>query len=377
VFRRLRYGIELRRAGRRHGHILPAERTWVHPSELPGSFEHVVLPPPRPIVARRFQLLVASAASMLLATGGVLLGISATAPAGATVGPHIATTLAGLPSADQAAARTMLSIVIYEGEHVGTATAMVLPPGNLAVTTTPIPAHASVESWSMGHGWMSLQIVGSDRPLGVTVLRFPQSRAMHSTPIAPLQPAVATGGGPTTLTSLAAIPGATSPVEFEYAPTFLSAVETPVAIGRSHVVSTTGRSLAGVISGTVVLDAQGRAVAASVPTLGPSSFVSATFLQLLSQRIVLGDAGDHGWLQVTGADTPSGVALIASVARHGNAFRKLFAGDQILAINSVPVRTMFDVDSILYTTSPREPVLLTVLHDNVERAVTVVLSASP
>jgi hypothetical protein len=224
---------------------------------------------------------------------------------------------------------------------------------------------------------MSLVIVGSDRPLGVTVLRFPQSRSMPSTPIAALQPAVVTSGGPTTLTSLAAIPGATSPVEFEYAPTFLSAVETPVAIGRSHVVTTTGRSLAGVISGTVVLDAQGRAVAASVPTLGPSSFVSATFLQLLAQRIVLGDARGHGWLQVIGADTPSGVALVASVTPDGNAVGRLFPGDQILAINSTPVSTMFDVDSILYTTSPKKPVQLTVLQGGVEHVVTVVLSASP
>ncbi len=349
----------------------------MHPSELPGSFEHVVLPPPRPIVARRFQVAVASAASMLLATGGILLGLSATAPAGATVGPRIAATAAALPAADRAAARTMLAIVIYEGEHVGTATAMVLPPGNLAVTTTPIPAHASVESWSPGHGWTALQVVGSDQPLGVTVLRFTQSRAMDPTPIAPLQPAVATSGGPTSLTSLAAIPGATTPVEFEYAPTFLSAVETPVAIGRSHVVTTTGQSLAGEISGTVVLDAQGRAVAASVPTLGPSSFVSATFLRLLAQRIVLGDARGHGWLQVTGANTPSGVALVATVAPRGNAVGRLFPGDQILAINSTPVSTMFDVDSILYTTSPRKPVLLTVLRANVEHVVTVVLAASP
>jgi putative serine protease PepD len=374
MFRRLRYHFETRGA-RRHGtSIPPADRPWIHPSELPGTFEFASVPPPRPVVARSFQVVVAAMASALLAGGGLLLAVSATAPAGASVGPHVAATIASLPSSDRGAARSMLSIVIYEDQHVGTATAMVLPPGDLAVTTTPIPAGATVEGLGQNNRWMSLTIVGAIRQLGVTVLRLPVS--MPVTPLAPLAPSVATGGTPTSLTALAVIPGATSRVQFEYASAYLSAAETPVVVGRSLIVTAQGESLAGVISGTVVVNGAGQAVAASLPTLGENSFVPASFLELLAQRIALGDASDHGWLQLVGADTPSGAALVVSVVEHGDA-ASVRPGDLIVAIDSVPVNSMADIDSFLYTSSPGERVSLTLQRAGRLTGVDVRLAASP
>jgi S1-C subfamily serine protease len=320
-------------------------------------------------------VVVASAASALLTAGGVLLAVSATAPAGATVGPHVASSIASLPASDRGAAGAMLALVIYEDQHVGTATAMVLPPGDLAVTTTPIPLGATVEGWSPGHRWMSLTIAGANRQLGVTVLRLPREVAI--TPTAPLAPAVETGGDPTTLTALAAIPGATSAVEFEYAPAYLSATETPAKVGSGEIATTRGESLSGVISGTIVLDGFGRAVAASVPTLGSSSYVSANFLELLSQRIVDGDASNHGWLQLVGANTPSGDALVVSVTRHGVSSGVVRSGDLIVAVDSVRVNSMADIGSFLYTSTPGERAILTLIRAGRTLEVNVRLAASP
>jgi S1-C subfamily serine protease len=371
----MRYYLEMRGASPRGTSKLPADRTWVHPSELPASFEAAVVPPPRPAVARRLKVAVASSAASLLAAGGVLLAVSATAPAGATVGPHVAASISALPDGDQDAAGAMLALVIYEDQHVGTATAMVLPPGDLAVTTTPIPLGATVEGWSPGHHWMSLTIVGANSQLGVTVLGLPHTAAV--TPIGPLEPAVATGSTPTALTALAAIPGATHQVEFEYATAYLNATETPVSIGNEEIATTRGESLAGVISGTVILNGQGRAVAASLPALGSSSFVSATFLELLSQRIVLGDAADHGWLQLVDANTPSGDALVVSVTPHGASSSRVRSGDLIVAIDSVRVNSMADIGSFLFTSSPGEHAVLTLVRAGRTIHVSIRLASSP
>ena len=104
----------------------------------------------------------------------------------------------------------MLALVIYEGEHLGTATAMVLPPGDLAVTTTPIPAGASVEGRDLGQPAMPLRVVGTDRQLGVTVLRLPRDRADHADRTARPRGRRRTARRPT-LTALAAVRGRTTP----------------------------------------------------------------------------------------------------------------------------------------------------------------------
>jgi len=334
------------------------------------------MPPVRVAGSRRFKALIATSAGGLLLTGGLLLAQpTGSELAGASTGPHVATSIAALPAADHGVAGSMLALAIYEGQHLGTATAMVLPPGDLAVTTTPIPRAATVMGRVLGHHSMVLKIVGTDRLLGVTVFRLPTTVSVTLT--APLAPAVSTGGAPTTLTALASVRGTTTAAQFDYAAAYLNAMPSAATVGRSVIAVTHGRSLAGVIAGTLVIDGSGRAVAAQVPALGSTSFVSATFLQLLAERIVLGNAAHHGWLQLTGAPTSSGAARVVAVTYRGVSWRRLLAGDTILAIDSVPVRTMADVGSILFTSSPGTPVDLTVLRDGRRVVVDVVLAASP
>jgi hypothetical protein len=228
----------------------------------------------------------------------------------------------------------------------------------------------------VGQHAMPLSVVGTDRLLGVTVLRLPTTEP--STPVAPLEPAVSTDGAPLTLTALAAVRGVVTPMQFEYAAAYLSSGETATSVGKhSQIVVTHGSSLIGDIAGTVVLNGQGRAVAASVPALGSRTFVPATFLELLAQRIVLGNSAGHGWLQLEGTAAPTGGAHVVAVTYRGAAWGMVHPGDTIVAINSMLVQTMADIGSILYTSSPGQLLVLTVVHDGTVRAVDVTLAASP
>lgn len=378
MFRRLRYHFEMRGAKRGTALPAPSERTWVHPSELPGSFDSAVMPSPRRGGTRRFQASVAVGASALLAVGGMLLAAPGGTPAGATVGPHVATSVASLPGPVRAAADATIALVINEGAHIGTATAMIVPPGDLAVTTTPIPQGASVMGLRPGlpgRDMVGLTIVGTDPLLGVTVLRLPTT--LPVTPIAALKPAVSTGGAPTTLTALAAVRGSATPLEFQYAAAYLGDNPRPTKVGASLIGVTHGISLIGLVAGSLVLDGSGRAVAASVPTLSASSFLPASFLQLLAQRIVLGDTAGHGWLQLTGIPSASGAARVGTVTPHGASWSILRHGDELVAVNSVPVRTMADIGTLLYTSSPGQPIALTIERNGTTKTVVVHLAASP
>jgi S1-C subfamily serine protease len=114
-----------------------------------------------------------------------------------------------------------------------------------------------------------------------------------------------------------------------------------------------------------------------VPALGPSSFVPALFLQLLAQRIVLGNTAGHGWLQLVGAATATGSAKVGSVARNGASWGRIKPGDVLVAINSQPVRTMADVGSLLYTSSPGQPTVVSLVHNGHRLDRVVHLAASP
>jgi S1-C subfamily serine protease len=78
-----------------------------------------------------------------------------------------------------------------------------------------------------------------------------------------------------------------------------------------------------------------------------------------------------------GAATSTGAARVLGVTVHGAAWGRVLPGDTIVAINSVRVRTMADVGSILYTSSPGQPVDVTVHRGGRTIVVDVTLAASP
>jgi len=377
MFRRFRDFLETRGSHRSKAVPEPSQRPWVHPSELPGSFDYAVMPVSPRASSRRFQGTVATLASGLLVAGTLLLAAPISTPiAGATTGPHEATSVAGLPKPARTAADGLLALVILQSSHISTATAMVVAPGDVAVTTTQIPANSSIQVLREGsQSAITATPIGSDDEMGVTVLRL--NETLPITPIDELRPAVETGGAPTSLTALAAVRGSVSKVVFEYATAVLSATESSRRVGNSIIAVTPGQSAVGSVAGGIVLDGSGAAVAIGVPALGEGAYVSTTFMSLLAQRVVLGDANGHGWLQIKGVSLPGGGVRIVSVPKGSTSSSALLAGEEILALNGTTIGSMEDLGSALYTASPGQLVTVTVARDSKVSNPDVTLAASP
>jgi S1-C subfamily serine protease len=107
----------------------------------------------------------------------------------------------------------------------------------------------------------------------------------------------------------------------------------------------------------------------------------------LPTQLVLGVSDDlrstgrvspHGWLGVEGA-TPPGTtgARVAAVMPGSPATGLLQAGDVVVALNSVPIRSMADLRARLYVLPPDSTVGLAVTDGSTTRVVDVTLGASP
>ena len=106
----------------------------------------------------------------------------------------------------------------------------------------------------------------------------------------------------------------------------------------------------------------------------------------LPTQLVLGVSDDlrstgrvsHGWLGVEGA-TPAGTtgARVATVMSGSPATGLLQAGDVVVALNSVPIRSMADLRARLYVLPPDSTVGLEVTDGSTMRVVDVTLGASP
>jgi serine protease Do len=128
------------------------------------------------------------------------------------------------------------------------------------------------------------------------------------------------------------------------------------------------------------------------PLLDPKGSVvgilygSGTSSTFLPTQLVLGVADDlrstgkveHGWLGVKGATaSASGGARVASLMAGSPAAGILEPGDVVVAIGSIPVRSMADLRARLYVLPPHSTVGLSVVDGSDTRVVDVTLSASP
>ena len=93
---------------------------------------------------------------------------------------------------------------------------------------------------------------------------------------------------------------------------------------------------------------------AAPTTFLPSGLVVGVADDLRSRQMVL-----HGWLGVSGADAPAGGgALVQFVDPKGPAAGHVVAGQVIVGVDSLPVRTMAELRARLYILDPGNPVSL-------------------
>jgi len=115
----------------------------------------------------------------------------------------------------------------------------------------------------------------------------------------------------------------------------------------------------------------------------PGSTTGATYF--LPTQLVVGVADDlhsaskvvHGWLGVAGGDVSGGAgAVIQTVDAKGPAAGRLFSGDVVRTVNSVPVRTMAELRARLYVMAPGTTVGMSVQDGGTTKVVDVTLGGS-
>ena len=114
-------------------------------------------------------------------------------------------------------------------------------------------------------------------------------------------------------------------------------------------------------------------------TSGPAT---VTFLP---SQLILGVADDlrstgtvaGGWLGVLGATSSNSTgAVVTGFSTGSPATGYLHAGEVIIGVNSVPVRTMAELRSRVYVLAPNSPVALSVLDGSTQKVVDVMLGTS-
>jgi S1-C subfamily serine protease len=86
----------------------------------------------------------------------------------------------------------------------------------------------------------------------------------------------------------------------------------------------------------------------------------------------------HGWLGVEGVTAPGSSGVQVSALMAGSpAIGLLHSGDVVMALGSVPLRSMADLRARLYVMAPKSTVGLSVLDGASTHVVDVTLGASP
>jgi len=250
--------------------------------------------------------------------------------------------------------------------------------GGLVVTTADLLS--GVQQISMVGPAGKLEratVVGMDGPSDVALVNVPED-----VPVAPFaDDAGVNNGSPDMLLSYVPAGGSSVAVHAT-AGTVVSVgtgVDTNQASGMALISSSP--AVASAAAGDPLLDPSGevlgilccpRAQSAASSTFLPTQLVVGVADDLRSGKVV------HGWLGVEGSDQPGGAgAKVVQVqanspAAHGG----LQAGQVIVGVNSMPVRTMAELRSRLYVLAPGASVALGVQGASGSKVVDLTLARS-
>ena len=327
-----------RRSWRRGGSnpALPARegRTWIHPSELP-NFDDV--PTYEGGEARRHLTpLVLASAAAILALGSVTLALRTTTPPTTQSLPsNIAHRVSDLPLFVQRAARSAVELVITDNGHISATAAMVIAPGNLAVTTTPISPDASIIGSSQLDQRFVVTRVTRDRALGFTVVHLGRFQPVTPTAILPSAATV-------TAISPYFTPTASTP-EIAWATTTLGDPVRESADGVvSYLATTPAPNLHGFLD-SLAVDDGGQVVAV---LSRHNQWYSAQYLTKVAQALAQ-NGGCHVRLGIAGGNSPDGGVLISAVDR-GSSWQLLRTGDVLQMINGSRLDSMDSLLAYLY-----------------------------
>jgi S1-C subfamily serine protease len=373
------------------GWIDPDDRLWRHPSEVtrpgPGTGEVPVLlnAPPRHPYRGAVMVLVGVAAVMaVVAWVVVLFSPASTRPLTTThdtaaVAP---TTLAGpanaVPAAAQAAGRSMVELQATTGHGTVVLIGIAVAEGGLVATTADLLVGAQrIVMVGPGGKLEPATLVATDTASDVALVTVPLDL-----PVAPFADDAALNGGSPDLT-LSFVPAGGASVALHCTPGAVTGVASAIASGPAGgmpSISSTPAAVS-VAAGDPLLNASGDVVGMLYAT-NPGTAAPATFLP---SQLVVGVADDlrsrnrvvHGVLGVAGSDVPNGGgARVQTVSASSPATGKLAAGQVIVAVNAMPVRTMAELRARLYVLAPGVGVAVSVQQAAGTKVVDLTLGGS-
>jgi S1-C subfamily serine protease len=295
------------------------------------------------------------------------------------------TTLAGtartVPSVAETASHAMVQLRADTSHGVVLLTGVAVAEGGLVATTAD--ALSGLRSLSMvgkDGRLLGARVVGMDNQSDVALVTVPDD-----VPVAPFaDDAGLVGGSPDMTLTLAGSPGSVPTLRCMVGSVSVvgSSVSDGPASGMPAIVSSTPTAY--VESGDPLLNGAGSVIGLLYESR-PASSGPATVTYLPSQ-LVLGVADDlrstgkvaPGWLGVIGAtsNSPAGATVMA-LKTGSPAAGHLQAGDVIVGVNSVPVRTMAELRARVYVLAPYSSVYLSVLNGSGPKVVDVTLGTAP
>jgi S1-C subfamily serine protease len=366
------------------GWIDPDDRLWRHPSELAGRATRAVTVRPS-LLSRhpRATLLIGAAATLAAVAWAVVLLAPSPDPTNLSPSTEASvvpvTTLAArsttVPVPARAAGQSVVQLRAVTTHGAVNLVGVAVAEGGLVATTAD--ALSGLRSISMiasdGRSYRA-SLVGVDNASDVALVNVPDD-----VPVAPFADDAALSEGSADMT-LSVEPPSAEPVTLHCEGGTVTDIDTAIPTGWAKGMPgiTSAATVVNQEPGDPLLNQEG-AVIGILYSSGPSS-------TYLPTQLVLGVADDlrstghvvPGWLGVEGATAPgtSGVR-VAALMTGSPAAGLVHPGDVVMALGSVPLRSMADLRARLYVMAPKSTVGLSILDGASTHVVDVTLGASP
>jgi S1-C subfamily serine protease len=289
----------------------------------------------------------------------------------------LAAKASGMPDAATAAGQSLVALRADTSHGEVTLVGVAVADGGLVATTAA--GLAGLRRLDMvgpdGH-LLSASVVGLDSASNLALINVPDDL-----PVAPFADDASLSSGTEDYT-LSMGWSNSDTVSLRCTPGLVTSVGSPITSGPADGMPDITSTAPGLEAqaGDPLLNQNGQVVGLlNAPSAGSTpAFLPAQLVLGVADDLRSNDKVEHGWLGVDGTDLPGVVgAKVAAVMPGSPAFGRLQAGEVIVSMGSVPIRTMAELKARLYVMAPGSPVVFSVRQGASTQVVDVTLGASP
>jgi S1-C subfamily serine protease len=366
------------------GWIDPDDRLWRHPSEM--AVRSVGRVDTRPIGARHPKTVVLIGAAATLAAvawATVLLSPPSnnrptSLAADKTADPTLTTSalkVDAVPPAATSAGHSMVQLRAETNHGVVTVVGVAVAEGGLVATTADgLSGLHSIAMIGANGRKLRARVLAIDAASDLALVSVPVD-----VPVAPFADDASLDAGSADMTLSMASP--------DHGTVTVKCLDGSVTAVGTEIASGWAKGMPAIISsvpaahqeaGDPLLNPEGSVVGLLYGTGATSTFLPTQLVLGVADDLRSTGKVDHGWLGVQGTTaSTSGGAKVAALMNGSPAHGLLAPGDVVMAVNSMPIRSMADLRARLYVLPPHSTVGLAVDNGSTTQVVDVTLSASP